>query len=241
MNKIFSIAGILFCMNALAANQEAATIDSARKTGTPGAFDIAQTAVKAGGQHTLLFTQQLHEPAGAVKPAATGKLEGSMVAAYVWPTSIDSSAAGFSPKQGTLALAVTAHPDFDDTPQHDENGDGNKGNDGNEWHSHWVVLVPDDACGGKGTLKVKDISEADKAALPKNAPGLPILLSSPGYKPQFNGNSLQVSAQFPAQQFAFDGVTAALQVHRQGKNPLLCVVQVHDIASGDLSLPGKVN
>ena len=35
-----------------------------------------------------------------------------------------------------LALAATSHPDFDDTPLEDEDGDGNPGNDGAKWHSH---------------------------------------------------------------------------------------------------------
>jgi hypothetical protein len=42
-------------------------------------------------------------------------------------------------KSGILALAVTAHPDFDDTPLFDENADGDPANDGKSWHSHWVV------------------------------------------------------------------------------------------------------
>lgn len=45
------------------------------------------------------------------------------------------------------AFALTAHPDFDDTPLFDENGDGNLKNHGNEWHSHWVVLQAEAACG----------------------------------------------------------------------------------------------
>ena len=39
----------------------------------------------------------------------------------------------------------------------------------------------------------------------------------------------------------FDGVTAALRVNESVHNPLLCVVDVFKVASGDLSLPGKVN
>jgi hypothetical protein len=37
------------------------------------------------------------------------------------------------------------------------------------------------------------------------------------------------------------GVTAALRVNASVHNPLLCVVDVFKVASGDLSLPGKVN
>jgi len=38
----------------------------------------------------------------------------------------------------------------------------------------------------------------------------------------------------------FDGVTARLKVSEKGVAPLLCVEAVHDIASGDLSLPGRL-
>jgi hypothetical protein len=39
---------------------------------------------------------------------------------------------------------------------------------------------------------------------------------------------------------SFDAVTAELQVNAEGKTPLLCVTGVHDVASGDLTLPGKI-
>jgi len=39
---------------------------------------------------------------------------------------------------------------------------------------------------------------------------------------------------------AYDGVTAALRVNADVHAPLLCVTDVFDVASGDLSLPGKV-
>ena len=40
---------------------------------------------------------------------------------------------------------------------------------------------------------------------------------------------------------SFDGVTAALRVNASVHNPLLCVVNVFKVGSGNLSLPGKVN
>ncbi len=46
------------------------------------------------------------------------------------PTTLDSSVIGFDGKKGIVALALTAHPDFDDTPLYDENNDGNLANDG---------------------------------------------------------------------------------------------------------------
>jgi hypothetical protein len=207
------------------------------------AFDLLHTQV-IGAAGDAVFTHQLNGPAGSLKPKTKGQLGGADVYSYVWPTSIDSSTVGFDDKQGILALAVTSHPDFDDTPRVDENGDGKPDNDGAEWHSHWVVLVSDEAC-GKGGLKVKDIPENSKARLPATWPGLPILIDSPGYKPAMTENSVEVrvpkTALRTTSSFNFDGVTADLRVNENTKSPLLCIAKVHDIASGKLSLPGRAN
>jgi hypothetical protein len=96
-------------------------------------FDIVRTEVLQMGD-TVTFRIAVSGKAGESKPSAIGKLAGSSVYSYVWPTSLNSSAVGFEPDQGILALAATAHPDFDDTPAVDENGDGDKANDGGLWH-----------------------------------------------------------------------------------------------------------
>ncbi len=206
-------------------------------------YDIVHTKISTEG-NTAVFHVAVSGRAGATKPTAIGKLAGSTVFSYVWPTSMDPSVVGFEPKSGILAFAVTSHPDFDDTPLFDENADGNPKNDGNVWHSHWVVLQPDDAC-GKGALKVVDIPEGAKPKLPKTWPGLPILIDSPGWSPNFKRNTVEVRVPFDdigvVNAASFDGVTAALRVNASVHNPLLCVVDVFKVASGDLSLPGKVN
>jgi hypothetical protein len=69
---------------------------------------------------------------------------------------LDPGIVGFAPASGILALAITAHPDFDDTPLYDENGDGDLANDVAGWHSHRVVLGEDASCAG--ALKVRDVS-----------------------------------------------------------------------------------
>jgi hypothetical protein len=206
-------------------------------------FDIHHTKITTEGS-TAIFHVAVSGKAGQLKPRKTGKLAGSTVFSYVWPTSIDPAAVGFEPKSGILAFAVTSHPDFDDTPLFDENGDGNPGNDGGVWHSHWVVLQPDAAC-GKDALKVVDIPKDAKPRLPKTWPGLPILIDSPGWNPLFKGKTLEVRVPFDdigvVYAAGFDGVTAALRVNASVHNPLLCVANVFKVASGDLSLPGKVN
>lgn len=206
-------------------------------------FDIVHTKITTQG-NTAIFHMAVTGRAGTSWPSATGKLAGSSVFSYVWPTTLDPAIVGFEPKAGILALAVTAHPDFDDTPLFDENGDGNLGNDGNVWHSHWVVLKPDAAC-GKDALKVVDIPEGAKPRLPKTWPGLPILIDSPGWSPSFDRESVEVRVPFDdigvVEAGGFDGVTAALRVNASVHDPLLCVVNVFKVASGNLSLPGKVN
>ncbi len=206
-------------------------------------FDIIHTKITTEG-NVATFHMAVSGKAGKSKPAPSGQLAGSDVFSYVWPTSIDSYEVGFEKGAGILALAVTSHPDFDDTPLYDENSDGNTTNDGDVWHSHWVVLKPNEQC-GKGALGVVDIPENTKPRLPKTWPGLPILLDSPGWSPTFNAEMVEVRVPFEdiglVADATFDGVTAGLRVNQSVHAPLLCVVNVMDVASGDLSLPGKVN
>ena len=218
-------------------------IATARAKAVHAPFDIVRTRITSEGK-TLVFQMQVSGKAGQLRPTKTGQLAGSKVFSYVWPTSLDPAEVGFEAKAGILAFAVTAHPDFDDTPLFDENGDGHLKNDGGVWHSHWVVLQPDEAC-GKGALKVVDIPEGGQPRLPKTWPGLPLLIDSPGWSPLFAGDRVSVRVPFDDvsahAQAKFDGVTAALRVNASLHNPLLCVAQVFKVASGDLSLPGQVD
>ncbi|MDH3235543.1 MAG: hypothetical protein OEQ29_18635 [Alphaproteobacteria bacterium] len=206
------------------------------------AFDIVHAKIVAA-KRGLTFQMHVSGRAGSAKPAKSGKLAGSRTFAYVWPTKLGPGAAGFEPKSGILALAVTSHPDFDDTPWFDENGDGKYDNDGDLWHMHWVVLVPDNAC-GKGMLKVKDIKKGAKPKLPRTWPGLPLYIDSPGYSPRIEGKSVEVRVPFAnaseLKGIAFDAVTAGLRISKNLHAPLFCVANVFDVASGSLSLPGKV-
>ncbi|MGG2398036.1 hypothetical protein ACJRW5_13965 [Pseudomonas sp. SH1-B] len=203
------------------------------------AFDLVHSRVFKDGQD-LVFEQLVDGKAGSRTPTAKGSFAGAEVYSYVWPTSLNSGAVGFADDSGILALALTSHPDFDDTPQLDENGDGDNANDGGLWHSHWVVLSKDASCGPSG-LKVRDIPEGAKPKLPATWPGAPIYIDSPGYDLSLNKDAVQIrvplaAVGFPAS-FNYDGVTAALQVNADLHNPLLCVSSVWDVASGDLSLP----
>ena len=110
--------------------------------------------------------------------------------------------------------------------------------DGADWHSHWVVLVEDKACAGG--LKVRDISPGQDV-LPATAPGLPIALDSPGMSPIIKGATVRITVPVQgAENVNFDAVAAKLQVHEQGKTPLLCVTGTYKVASGKLTLPGVI-
>lgn len=212
----------------------AQAIDSPAQPAATASFDIVRTDVRAEGAD-VVFQVRVRGEAGEVRPKATGAFAGSAVFSYVWPTSLDSAAVGFESAQGILALAVTFHPDFDDAAF----GGVNR----HVWHPHWVVLVPDDACGA-GALKVRDIPEGTTPAVPPTWPNVPLLIDSPTYPTELGGDLVEV--RVPAavigapEGIRFDGVTSALQVNANLHAPLLCIADVFDIASGDLSLPGRV-
>ena len=204
-------------------------------------FDILAAHVHQQGS-TLTFHMTTGGGAGSGTPEPNGSLGGAPVWSYVWPTSLDPSVVGFDEGAGILAMTATNHPDFDDTPLYDENQDGDLANDGGLWHSHWVVLAPTGAC-GPNALAVKDIPEGSSPNLPATWPGLPILIDSPGFTPVFTGSEITINAAAQAgvaDGAGYDGVTAALKVNQNIHAPLLCVTDVFDIASGDLSLPGEV-
>lgn len=209
------------------------TIKAAPAEAVQAAFDIIETTIVTKGDKAV-FTTRVRGEAGKDKPDATGKFEGSSVFAYVWPTSLDSGAIGFDKSQGIVALAVTFHPDFDDAAKGGKNR--------HVWHPHWVVLAEDKACGGG--LKVADIPEGTKPKVPETWPGVPLLIDSPTYPTAFKGDTVDVEIPFSLigglAGASYDGVTAGLKVNSNLHAPLLCVDNVFKVASGNLSLPGKV-
>lgn len=246
MNRLVLAAALAAVLGAAQAHEAKPHADGIRAEANPAVraeFDLVHAKITTDG-NVATFHMAVSGKAGASRPAASGKLAGSEVFSYVWPTSIDPWEVGFERGGGILAMAVAAHPDFDDTPLFDENGDGDPGNDGDLWHSHWVVLQPNPAC-GEGALAVVDIPPGAKPRLPKTWPGLPILIDSPGWQPALAGDTVEVGVPFDdigvVEHAGFDGVTAGLRVNASVHAPLLCVADVFKVASGDLSLPGKPN
>jgi hypothetical protein len=217
----------------LAAGAAAHSIKSEPAEAVQAPFDIIETTIVTK-RDSAIFTTRVRGEAGSEKPEAMGRFEGSGVYAYVWPTTLNSGDIGFDKDQGVVALAVTFHPDFDDAAYGGKNRD--------VWHPHWVVLAKDEACGGG--LKVIDIPEGAKPKVPETWPGVPLLIDSPEYPTTFKGDTVDVTIPLSLiggiAGASYDGVTAGLKVNGNLHAPLLCVSDVFKIASGDLSLPGKV-
>ena len=197
----------------------------------------------------LVFDIQVKGTAGRTVPVPVGSMNGAPVLAYVFPTTLSSTDIGFSKTEGIVAMAITAHPDMDDTPLWDENNDGKYDNDGVIWHAHWVVLTKDDRV--PGGLSVKEFKSDDKSVtVPKTTPGLPMYFDSPGFNVVSSGQSIRVMV--PAfrmnhqKAFRFDAVSCYMQMsHTTGHEhaadlPILGVYNVYGVLSGDLSLPYNV-
>lgn len=237
---LFFLAVLMILAFPMAAHDDGEPIHGDETEGVAAEFDIVFAQVLRVGSN-LIFQLVVAGEAGVTTPEPTGEVAGAPVLSYVWPTSLDTAVVGFEPEQGILVLAVTSHPDFDDTPLWDEDGDGDPTNDGAFWHSHWVVLVADEACGEAG-LKVRDIPEGETRSVPATWPELPILIDSPNYNLELFQQEIVITVPLAdlsnIEAFNFDGVTAGLQVNANLHDPFLCVTGVDDIASGDLSLPG---
>ncbi len=216
-------------------------------------FDITAASVThVGDLDLLVFEQQVAGTAGRTTPRPNGALDGAPVLGHVFPTSLAPTAVGFGATEGILALAVTSHPDFDDTPLWDENGDGNYGNDGVTWHTHWVVLGEDKRV--PGGLSVKEFRKTDAVVLPPTNPGMPMYMDSPGFAVTTRANTLRVlvpvsrmkfDAGVPS--FKFDAVTCYMRVSAPADGhgnvndkPMLGVYEVFDVLSGNLTLPYTV-
>jgi hypothetical protein len=192
----------------------------------------------------LVFEQQVAGVAGGTIPGSRGQLHEAPVLGYVFPTTLDSTDVGFGEVDGVVALAITSHPDFDDTPLWDESGDRDYANDGVVFHSHWVVLGPDDRVPG-GLSVVEFVAADEVVVLPPTNPGMPMYMDSPGFSVLTRGDTLKVLV--PASRlngqtdFGFDAVTAYMEVNTEDETrPLLGVYEVYSVLSGDLSLPFEV-
>lgn len=91
-----------------------------------------------------------------------------------------------------MAIVPTSHPDFEDTPLWNENGDGNYTNDGLVWHAHWVVLIKDSRVAGGFSVKEFDYMGAAPKLPSTSAPGMHMYMDSPGFTVTVQGNTGRV-------------------------------------------------
>jgi hypothetical protein len=208
-------------------------------------FNILTTKVKhISNLDITIWSINVKGKAGKTTPKKNGALDGAPVLGYVFPTTLKPTDVGFNKTEGIVALALTSHPDFDDTPLWDENNDQNYANDGVIWHPHWVILVKDKRV--KGGLSVKQFKKADATIiLPPTNPGMPMYMDSPGFQVSTKGNTIQVvipdNRINHQTDFNFDGVTVFMKVNTSNKNlPMLGVYEVFSVSSKNLSLPYKV-
>ena len=205
-------------------------------------FDISNVYVtKDTKLRQIVFTMEVAGLAGDSIPDEVGSLDGASVLGYVFPTSLNSYDVGFDTTTGIVAMALTSHPDFDDTPLWDENNDANYLNDGVVWHAHWVLLENNSAV--PGGLAVKALTST--SVLPPTNPGMPMYMDSPGFQVVWYDNKIECAIPYyrmnNRDNFSYDGVTARMQVNTSDPAiPTLGVYEVYDVASGDLSLPYTV-
>ncbi|RMA58683.1 hypothetical protein [Ulvibacter antarcticus] len=208
-------------------------------------FTINSVTVEHLSEHSVtVWTIKVKGEAGKTTPKPKGQMNGAPVLGYVFPTNLKSEDVGFNSVDGIVALALTSHPDFDDTPLWDENIDSVYDNDGIIWHPHWVVLEKNEAV--SGGLAVKQFNEGDSSVvLPPTNPGMPMYMDSPGYAVNTNANKITVL--IPDYRiknkiaFNYDGVAAFMKVNTSDMElPMLGVYEVFSVASGDLSLPYTV-
>ena len=226
----------------LALSNFASAAEPAPLRATPD-LDIQDANVSYNSElEMVVFELEVSGKAGRTLPTAVGAMDGAPVLGYVFPTSLRPEQVGFAAGDGILALAATSHPDFDDTPLWDEDGDSNPTNsaDGRVFHTHWVVLVGDDRVAGG--LSVKPVSDSASDELPATAPGMPIYLDSPGFSAILKGNRLRIPVQDwrirELGTFDYDAVAAYMQVNTSDESrPTLGVYEVYSVFSGDLSLP----
>jgi hypothetical protein len=208
-------------------------------------FDLITTsAIYNDDLEQIEMTIQVVGLAGATIPSPVGQLDGAPVLGYVFPTNLNSNDVGFGNTEGIVAMALTSHPDFDDTPLWDENNDQDYENDGAVWHSHWVLLVEDTRVEGGLSVKQFEMGDPDMELPPTN-PGMPMYMDSPGYQVITEGNTITVviPSAFVNQKknFNFDAVAARMQVNTSNSDlPMLGVYEVYEILSEDLSLPYQV-
>jgi hypothetical protein len=244
---VSTVLGVLLAMGAQAVTAgEIKTTKTVIRRTPP--FDITKANIKINAETKQLeFSMSVTGVAGSSKPKEKDKVRSAQMAAYVWTIGVNPSVVGFEKDAGTLALAISAHPDFDDNLSGDGKGakdvNGIENAKGGIWHAHWVVLTRDNSC-GNNALKAVDIAKGSTPAVPKAWSGLPILMSNVDAEPKFSLTNVSVQVPVPDvgvfKGAAYDGMTAVFRVKEQPTRPYFCVSRVIDTVSDNLNFPGTI-
>lgn len=190
----------------------------------------------------VVFQLRLAGQAGGTAPATRGSFDRAPVLAYLFPTSLKPGDVGFDVVPGTVTLAITSHPDFDNTPLWDENIDGNYKNDGAVYQAHWMILTNDQRV--PGGLAVREVEQAD-AKLPPTSPEMDLYLDSPGFGVVTDRDTLRVLVPIRRINnqidFRYDAATAYLEMNTSDPSrPRLGVYRFYSVLGGELNLGHRV-
>ncbi len=86
---VVALVAASITLPACAHNHHSGSIQSPTNEATLAPFDIVYTKISTEG-NIATFHMTVSGSAGTIKPTPAGKLAGSDVFSYVWPTSIDS-------------------------------------------------------------------------------------------------------------------------------------------------------
>jgi len=220
-----------------------ADVETVTKEVLPGeiyagdAFELSNSSVKyLSALDSLLFTVEVMGDAASVAPKAIGKVDGAPVLGYVFVTDLLPSDVGYVDVEGIVALAITSHPDFDDTPLWNEDNNERYDDDGIIYHSHWVILEENNLA--TGGLAVVQASTSSK--LTPTSP-MPMYLDSPGFSVIEKGNELHVIVPMDRikrkTKFETSTLTGYLEVElKKGSSPLLKLERVYTELTGPFTV-----
>jgi len=199
-------------------------------------FELSNSSVKyITALDSLLFTVEVVGEAASVAPTPIGKVDGAPVLGYVFVTDLLPSDVGFTDVEGKVALAITSHPDFDDTPLWNEDNNERYDDDGIVYHSHWVIL--EENVLATGGLAV--VQQLDRTKLPPTSP-MAMYLDSPGFSVLEKGSELHVIVPMDRikrkKNISTSTLTGYLEVDAKGSSPLLKLERVYTQLAGPFTV-----